>query len=360
MSIGRGGTIDRRPEVQGLDDPGGRQVEHFPHRLFNRFGGDRGGLEGFDHDGHRIGDTDRVGDLRLTAGRQTRRHDVLGHPPHRVGRRAVDLGGIFPAERAAAVPRHAAVGVHDDLAAGEPGIALRSADDKAARGVDEDVPVRRLEPRLAQHRLHDQAHDPGAQVLAVHEVGVLGRHDDLAHAHRTIAFVDDAHLGLPVRAQPRQVSVLAGHRQALGETVREHDGQRHERRRLFGGVPEHHALIPRPAAVDAEGDVGGLFVDRGEYRAGLGVEAEVGVGIADGRDGAADDVGDVDVGRGSDLPCDDGHAGRHEGFARDARHRVAGEDGVQDRVGDLVGDLVGVSLRDRLGGEDVAGCGHSE
>src|SRR2546426_9295663 len=38
-------------------------------------------------------------------------------------------------------------------------------------------------------------------------------------------------------------------------------------------------------------------VDSGEDRAGLRVEPEARVGVADGADGAPDDVGDVDVGR---------------------------------------------------------------
>ena len=50
--------------------------------------------------------------------------------------RAIDLGRIFAAERAAAVAAHAAVGVDDDLAAGEAGVAHRSADHEASRGID--------------------------------------------------------------------------------------------------------------------------------------------------------------------------------------------------------------------------------
>ena len=59
--------------------------------------------------------------------------DVLGDVAGHVARRAVDLRGVLARERAAAVTAAAAVGVDDDLAAGQAGVALRSADDEACR-----------------------------------------------------------------------------------------------------------------------------------------------------------------------------------------------------------------------------------
>ncbi len=97
--------------------------------------------EALDEDGDRLGDADRIGDLDLAAVGQTCGDDVLGHVARRVRRRPVDLGGIFAGERSAAVTGHAAVGVDDDLAAGEAGIAHRPADDEAPGRVDEDARV---------------------------------------------------------------------------------------------------------------------------------------------------------------------------------------------------------------------------
>ena len=68
--------------------------------------------------------------------REPRRDDVLGDPARGVARRPIDLGRILAAERAAAVATHPAVRVDDDLAAGETGVALRSADDEAAGRID--------------------------------------------------------------------------------------------------------------------------------------------------------------------------------------------------------------------------------
>ena len=49
------------------------------------------------------------------------------------------LRRVLAAERAAAVPAHAAVAVHDDFAAGQAGVALRPADHETAGGIDEKL-----------------------------------------------------------------------------------------------------------------------------------------------------------------------------------------------------------------------------
>ena len=67
---------------------------------------------------------------------QAGRDDVLGDVARHVAGRAVDLRRILARERAAAVRRRAAVGVDDDLAAGDAGVAVRTADDEAAGRVD--------------------------------------------------------------------------------------------------------------------------------------------------------------------------------------------------------------------------------
>ena len=51
------------------------------------------------------------------------------------------LVGSLPRERAAAVAGHAAVGVDDDLAAGEPAVGVRAAELEVAGRVDEDLEV---------------------------------------------------------------------------------------------------------------------------------------------------------------------------------------------------------------------------
>ena len=113
-------------------------------------------------------------------------------------------------------------------------------------------------------------------------------------------------------------------------------------------------------AVDALGDVRRLLVDRGDDAAGLGVEAELGAGVADLGDLLARQLLDVDVGVGRDLPGDDHEPGGDQRLAGDPADGVVGEHRVEHRVGDLVGDLVRMSLGDRLGGEEefAHGRGH--
>src|SRR6185437_16682059 len=92
--------------------------------------------ESLHHDGGRLRDADGVGELHLTALRETRSDDVLRHIARRIGRGPIDLGRVLARERTAAVTGIAAIGVNDDFAAGEAAISNRTADYEPAGGID--------------------------------------------------------------------------------------------------------------------------------------------------------------------------------------------------------------------------------
>src|SRR5207247_7300950 len=101
---------------------------------------------------------DDTRELPLEAIRDTGLDDVLRDIARGVRGRTVDLRWILPAERAAAVPRVAAVRVDDDLAPGEAGIAHRTADGERTGAVDEVLRLR-VEPASRDRRLHDDIVD---------------------------------------------------------------------------------------------------------------------------------------------------------------------------------------------------------
>ncbi len=92
----------------------------------------RAGAEGIDVHADRLRMPDGVGELHFAARREPSRDDVLRDPAAHVSGAAIDLARILAGERAAAVPAHAAVAVDDDLAAGQAGVALRTADHETA------------------------------------------------------------------------------------------------------------------------------------------------------------------------------------------------------------------------------------
>jgi hypothetical protein len=283
------------------------------------------------------------------------------------------------------VPPHPAVGVDDDLAAGESRIPHRTTDDEPARGVHVDLRALVLEAFELEHRLDHVLDEVRLhQLVDVDPVRVLGRDEDVVHRHRLVVDVSYGDLRLAVRTQVVQDLGLPDSRETLGEPMREIDGHRHERARLVAGVAEHHALVPGAleiervialpmldlvALVHAHGDVRALFVDRGHDATGLVVETVLRPGVAYLLDGLADDRGDVHVCMRADLPGNDHEPGRHERLARHAhvvgrrlgtrvRHVVLGgelpltpDDRVQHRIGDLITHLVRVAFRDRLGRE---------
>ena len=252
-------------------------------------------------------DADRVGDLDLAAVGQAGRDDVLGHVAGRVGGRAVDLARVLARERAAAVAGHAAVGVDDDLAAGEARVADRAADDEAgrsgSRGSSCAACARRRGRAAGSARRRAPRGRPGSATRrppcagsrsAASRSPPAGRRGS---GRRPASCRPGAGTGRCPRGGPIG--------EAVRELVRERDRQRHELVGLVARVAEHHALVAgagdvervvvgRVGArlvrlVDALGDVGRLLVDRVDDGAGVGGEAEVGVGVADLADRLARD-----------------------------------------------------------------------
>ena len=388
MAIGGRLAVNGTAQVQVVDDGAGAQVEDLADGALDIGHGHALGAERIDHDGHGAGHADGVGHLNLAAMRQTRGHHVLGNPASSVGRGAVDLRAVLAAERAAAVTAHAAVGVDDDLTAGQTAVAHGAADDEAAGGVDVDAGVGgKLHALALEHGADDVGLDLGTQLLGGDLLGMLRGHHDLLHVDGLVVDVADRDLGLAVGAQVGHGAVLAHCSQLLGHALCQVDGHGHERGRLVAGVAEHHALVAGAdllvgvvarlamlglvALIDALGDVGALIVDGVEHATGIAVEAVLRAIVADLAQHLARKRGHVDVGLGADLAGHDDHARGCHGLAGAAHLRGVGrlagrgdvalpgkldlllKDGVEHGVGDLVAHLVGMTLGDGLGREQI-------
>ena len=105
-------------------------------RRLDRVVADGAGAVGVDIERQRLGDADRISELDRAARGEAGGDDVLGEIARDIGGRAVDLGRVLAREGAAAVRGRAAIGVDDDLAAGEAGVAVGAADLEAAGRVD--------------------------------------------------------------------------------------------------------------------------------------------------------------------------------------------------------------------------------
>ena len=181
---------------------------------------------------HRIGDTDRIGDLDRAALGKAGRDHVLGEIARCVSSRTIDLGRILAGKGAAAVGRVTAVGIDDDLAAGETAVAVRSADHEVARWIDEEIGGLLRHPALWQRRFHrarDHLLDQSGRVfLAVAAfLVVLGRNHDLGAADRPAVDVLHSHLALGVGLQVKQLPVAPLFGQHLQDFVREENRRGH-------------------------------------------------------------------------------------------------------------------------------------
>ncbi len=209
MAVGGGRHVDRLVEAEMGADALGRQPDELRQHLLEPRRGDavRLGAVQVDIERQRLGDADRIAELDRAAAGEARGDDVLGEVAADIGGRAVDLGRVLAGERAAAVRGRAAIGVDDDLAAGEAGVAVRAADLEQPGRVDEDGVVVIGHPARGQH-LGEHALHIVAQLRLVGALGVLGRDDQLHRAHRPPVLISERHLALRVRLEEVGIAIV--------------------------------------------------------------------------------------------------------------------------------------------------------
>src|SRR5262249_20693763 len=106
---------------------------------------------------------------------------------------AVHLRWVLAREGAAAMPAPAAVGIDDDLAAGQARVPHRPADDEATGRVDEAFGLGRDE-LARQLLLADLLEDRLLEGLVLHVGMVLRRQDRRVDGDRAVVLVADGHL----------------------------------------------------------------------------------------------------------------------------------------------------------------------
>ena len=286
-------------------------------------------------------DTNRIRKLNLDAIRKSRRDNVLRNIACRIRRTAVNLRGILARERAAAVACPAAVGIDDDLAPRESGVAVRAADNELARRVDEVFRLRAQE-LCGNNLLNDLFDHVLADRRKVNCLVVLRRDDNGINVDRLSVLVDHCDLCLAVRTQIRERAVLAYVRQAACKLMCEHGRERHILGRFVRRIAEHHALVARTnrlcrihialagldCLVDTLRDIRRLLVERDEDAAGVRIEAVAGIRIADLTHGLADDLRNIDIATGRDLTDDVRLSRRNECLTRNASHRILRKDRI--------------------------------
>ncbi|GFO81712.1 MAG: hypothetical protein A49_13390 [Methyloceanibacter sp.] len=260
--------------------------------------------------------------------------------------------------------RRAAIGIDDDLAAGEAGVAIGAADDETPRRIDVELGLV-VDPSLGQH-LVDEAADDLLDTLGRGMLVMLGRHHDGIGAHGHAVFVDEGHLALGVGTEFRRAAGVPGLGHLMQNAMGIEDRCRHQRVRFAAGIAEHDALVARAlvlvlrrVGIHAHGDIGRLLVqvvlERGE------VPVEALLLVADFADSAPRRRLDGVAGhafRAADLAGKHNMVGGDERLARDAGERIGCKVKVHHRVGNAVADFIGMAFRNRFTRKEVISSRH--
>ena len=244
----------------------------------------------------------------------------------------------------------ATVGVHNDFAASEAGVAHRPANDEAAGRVD--VIFRFcVEHVRGNDRLDHVLHDRVAQIFVRHGIAVLRGDDYGIYAEGLAIAVFDGDLGLAIGAEEIHFLALADFGETLRQAVCKLNRHGHELFGFVAGVTEHQALVAGAAGVHAHRDVGRLAHDGAHDRASGGIKSKKSVVVADLLDSLANQIIVVDDGRRGDFTGNDDQACRDQSFAGDPALGVLAHNFIEYRIRNLIGNFVRVAFRHRLGGE---------
>jgi hypothetical protein len=129
-------VVDGVGKVELLDDDTGTEVEVLEDNLNKLLRGFLRGTVVLDEERQGLGNTNSVRQLDKAAAGQFGGNERLSDPARKISSRAVDLGIVLAGEGTTTVSTPAAVGVDDDLTAGETGITLGTTNDEQTGGLD--------------------------------------------------------------------------------------------------------------------------------------------------------------------------------------------------------------------------------
>ena len=258
-----------------------------------------------------------------------------------------------------------AVGVYDDLAAGQTTVAHRSANNETTGRIDEELRSFRYH-LLRQDRIEYILLDIFMDLLLRYiRIVLCGKYHAVQRSGLAIFIVLHRNLGLAIRTKVRKGAVLANFGQAACQLVCQRDRIRHQLFRLVGSKAEHHALVTGAEIADllfahltlldfkglvyAHGNIRALLVQRNKYRAGISIETVIGIVVSDLVHGIAYNLLNIYIRLRGDLTHNNNETGVRQGLTCHTAHRVLLDHGVQDRIGNLVADFIGMSFGYGLG-----------
>ena len=144
VAVGCGFGVDGVEEFEALDEHARTHIKNLGNalgdfsiaELFASGIAHMGCTVGVDVKSDRFSDPNGIGHLDQNLVAKAGGHHVLGNVAGCISGRAVHFGGVFARKGTATVGAFATVGVHNDLAAGEAGIPVGSANHKIPGGVD--------------------------------------------------------------------------------------------------------------------------------------------------------------------------------------------------------------------------------
>src|SRR5699024_2023068 len=257
----------------------------------------------------------------------------------------------------AAVTSVSAVAVHDDLTACKTTVSVRSSDNKTTCGINKifriiiyhirgDHSVKNIFPDICMNLF--------LRYVRIMLCGAYYRVDPYRFSFFTVLH---SHLGLAVRSQIFQSSVLTYLRKLTGKLMSHIDSIGHIFLCLIGGETKLDSLVSRSDSVDlvfshfcfqslvnAKSNICRLFVNRCDHTTGIRVKTIFSTGISDFSYRISYNFLDVHITCGSNLSHYQNKTCRDGCLTGYTTHGILLNQSVKDSVGNSVADLIRMSL----------------
>jgi hypothetical protein len=160
----------------------------------------------------------------------------------------------------------------------------------------------------------------------------------------TAVLIENGDLRLGVRAEPRNEPTATVVRQALRESMGQHDRKRHQLGCLVRGIAKQNALVTGPlvlgSAIDRMTYFGRLLGQGQKNLDGVGAKGLTRIGVADLPDGLTDNPLVINLALASDLTSNDDQIAFAEYFTGHPTLDIFLQVSVYNRISDEVRNLV--------------------
>ena len=240
----------------------------------------------------------------------------------------------------------AAVGIDDDLSAGQAGIAVRTSNHEVTGGIDVNIGnIGNIKAIATQNRCDHALTDVLTQLLHFKVSAVHNGHYYGINANHIASFII-LYANLRFAIGTQQIVGMDALGQAIAQCTGQCCRQGHQLGSLGTSAAKHHTLIAcaTDLVIGAQRDICRLGVNAALNFYAIGIKSIASINIADLADCLASNLGIIHCSLGGNFATNQAKVCGNHGLAGNARSGILRQAGIQNCIGDRIRHLVRMAV----------------